>query len=109
MKNWQSEVLEATIQQNISILKEIFLKLEDSDKRFTTNEGKNLLHFVSDKKTENTLPLIQFLLNAGIDPQALDENFESALDIAKKNNNIPALTLMKHFVNKRNQEIQNYN
>lgn len=107
-KNWQSEVLEATKKQDLLYLKQIFFKLEDSDKQFTTEEGKNLLHFVSDIKTEKTLPLIQFLLESGLDPQAVDENFESPIDLAKYNNNIPALTLMKHFVNKRNKEIESY-
>lgn len=108
LKKLQSEVLEATIQHDLSKLKQLFSVLDDAEKHFTTEEGKNLLHFISNQKNEHTLPILQFLLDSGLDPQAVDENYESPMDVAKKNNNIPALTLMKLFVYKRNQELQNY-
>lgn len=106
LKNWQSEVLKATINEDLSTLKQLFLKADDSDKHFTDDEGKTLLHFVGYDKNEYTLHILQFLLDSDLDPQSVDENFESPMDLAKKSNNIPALSLMKLFVHKRNQSLQ---
>lgn len=106
LKNWQSEVLKATINEDLSTLKQLFLKAEDSDKQFTDDQGKTLLHFIGYSKKEYTLHVLQFLLDSDLDPQSLDENFESPMDLAKKSNNIPALSLMKLFVYKKNQILQ---
>lgn len=108
IKDWQSEVLIAVKEQNLLKIKEIFFNIEDFEKQFTTKTGKTLLHFASNIKSKETLAIVQFLLDAGLDPEALDENFESALDVAKRNNNVPALALLTFFINKRNLELENY-
>lgn len=105
---WQSEVLEAINNQNLLKLKQIFITLDDSDKQFTMEDGKNLLHYTSNQINEHTLPIVQFLLESGLDPQAIDKNFISPLDIAKEYNNKPVLAMMNYFIMKRNRQIEQY-
>lgn len=105
---WKSEAIFAAENQNLDKLKELLVEDNTRNFNFTDDKGFNLLHFSSLKRSANTLPLIQWLLEKEIDPMALNENFESAMDLAKKQSNIPALTLMKYAVDLRNKEIQDY-
>ncbi|NCQ51621.1 hypothetical protein GW796_06950 [archaeon] len=95
-------------QQKINELKDFVKENKDFQFNFTTSAGKNLLHFAASKLSSNTLGIIQILLLKGLDPLALDEKFKSSLDIAKESSNIPAMTIMKHFVNLKNKESQTY-
>lgn len=106
LKNWQSEVLKATINEDLANLKQLFAKADDNDKQSTDEQGRTFLHFVRYGKKEYTLHILQFLLDSDLDPLAVDENFENAMDLAKKSNNIPAFNLMKFFVHKKNQKLQ---
>lgn len=106
MESIYSDLIEATLAQNLESVKELFKKSKKSSLQFTNNTGKTLLHLASLQKNEKTLPLIQYLLESGVDPLSVDENFETAFDIAKKNNNIPACSIIKHHINKQNQELQ---
>lgn len=78
------------------------------DLSFTTENGDTLLHFAASKLTENTLSIIQVLLECGIDPLSVNKNFQTSIEVAQENNNIPAMTIMKHYVNKKLQETKNY-
>ncbi len=95
-------------KQDLVGLKDFVKSEKDFNYDFTTLNGQTLLHLVASKLTSQTLGTIQILLENGIDPLAVDEKFKTALDIAKDSNNIPAMTIMKHFVNKKIQEQQTY-
>jgi hypothetical protein len=100
------ELKELINMENISELK-IFMKNNDSNLIFESDaSGNNFLHLTASKNGVNNLAMIQFLLEAGIDPFAINKNFESAADIAKNNNNIPTLTLIKHYMNLKQKENQ---
>ena len=88
--------------ENLEDLKLLYIKNNKSSLVFTNEKGQTLLHIASKNKNENTLPIIQFLLENNVDPLSVDESFNTALDIAKKNNNVPASTLMKHYINLKN-------
>lgn len=95
-------------KQNLAELKDFTKENPDFSFNFTTDKGKNLLHYAASKISSNTLAVIQILLEKGLDPLDVDEKFTSALDVAKASNNVPAMTLMKHYVNKKNQEDQGF-
>ncbi len=94
--------------QNLASLKKFAKENPEFAFDFTTEKGRNLLHYAASKLSSNTLAIIQIILEKGIDPLDVDEKFISALDVAKEHNNIPALTLMKHYINKKNQENKGY-
>lgn len=102
----QENIFQAIINQDLEKLKDFFENNEEKNCSFTDDEGNTLLHFASDRLTEKTLPIVQLLLQCGCDPQSVNMRFESPLDRAKKNNNIPAMTVMKHFINLKNKENQ---
>jgi ankyrin repeat protein len=95
-------------KQDLVGLKDFVKNEKDFTYDFTTLSGQTLLHLVASKLTSQTLGTIQILLEKGIDPLAVDEKFKTALDIAKESNNIPAMTIMKHFINKKIQEQKTY-
>lgn len=101
-------IIELVNNQDLIGIKKFIKENKNFSFDFTSNDGKNLLHYAASKLTSNTLSVIQILLENGLDPLAVNEKFISALDVAKLANNIPAMTIMKHYVNKRNQESQNY-
>ncbi len=95
-------------KQNINELKSFVKENSDFQLNFTTDNGSNLLHFSANKLSENTLSIIQILLEKGLDPMAVNENFVTPLEIAQQHSNVPAMTIMKHYINKRMQEAKNY-
>ncbi len=95
-------------QQNLSELKSFLTINKNLDLSFTTESGDTLLHFAASKLTENTLSIIQILLENGLDPLAVNQNFQTSIEVALENNNIPAMTIMKHYVNKKMQEAKGY-
>lgn len=95
-------------KQDLASLKEFAKANPEFAFDFTTEKGRTLLHYAANKLSSNTLAIIQILLEKGLDPMDVDEKFISPLDVAKSSNNIPALTLMKHYINKKNQENQSY-
>lgn len=104
--NKKNELIEIVKKQDINKLKLFIKENINFNFTFTTEKGENLLHFSTNIISSNTLSIIQILLEKGLDPLSVNENFLNALDIAKENNNIPALTIMKHFINKKNKEDQ---
>lgn len=108
MQEQQLYLIEIAKEQNLNALKDFINQNKGFNFDFTNKNGDTLLHFAVEKLTSRTLPFIQILLEVGIDPTAVNEKFNTPLDVAKTVNNIPALTLMKHFINKKNQEIQTY-
>ena len=52
------------------------------------------------------VPILQELLKLDLDINAIDENFESSIEIAQRLNNIPAAAILKHKLNLINKEIQ---
>ena len=108
LNKWQENAFSAIINQDLIKLKENFALEEKKDLSFTDNDGNTLLHFASDRISEKTLPIVQFLLENGCDPQAVNARFETPLDRAKKSSNIPAMTVIKHYIYKQNQELLSY-
>lgn len=106
LEKWQESIFLAIINQDLEKLKRILAENENKKINFTDEEGNTPLHFASDRATEKTSSIIQFLLKSGCDPQAVNGRFETPLDRAKQNNNILAMTIMKHFITTQNQEIQ---
>ncbi len=94
--------------QDLTALKNFLLSNKNVDLSFTTDTGDTLLHFASSKLTENTLSIIQILLENGLDPLSVNQKFQTSIEVAQENNNIPAMTIMKHYVNKKLQETKNY-
>lgn len=94
--------------QDLTSLKNFLSSNKNVDLSFTTEKGDTLLHFASSKLTENTLSIIQILLENGLDPLSVNQNFQTSIEVAQENNNIPAMTIMKHYVNKKLQETKNY-
>lgn len=103
----QEDIFLAIINQDLEKLKSFFANNEYKNSNITDNDGNTLLHFASDRLTNKTLPIVQLLLEHGCDPNSVNARFETPLDRAKKNNNIPAMTVMKHFVNLKEQEMRN--
>lgn len=90
-----NELINIVEKQNLASLKDFVKENQDFSFKFTTDKGKNLLHYAAAKVSSNTLAIIQILLEKGLDPMDVDEKFVSALDVAKSSNNVPAMTLMK--------------
>lgn len=108
MENFKKKLTDLVKMHDLENLNLILKDNKDIDLNFTDSKGRNLLHYAAMSISENGLPLIQLLLEKRIDPCALNENFESAMDVAKAINNIPGLSLMKYFILKQNQELQSY-
>lgn len=101
----QEKIFRAIINQDLGQL-ENFIN-EKNDCSFTDDEGNTLLHFASDRIGGKTLPIVQLLLENGCDAQSVNCRFETPIDRAKQNNNIPALTVMKHYINIKNKNMEN--
>lgn len=108
MENIQKKLTDLVKTHDLENLNILLKNNKEIDLNFTDNRGRNLLHYAASTVSEKGLPLIQVLLEKKIDPCALNENFESPMDIARNINNIPSLSLMKYFVLKQNQELQSY-
>lgn len=104
-KEWQKELLEAIKEQDINQIKLIIKENKYENFGFTDNKGKTILHFAVEKKNEKTLPVLQELLKLDLDLNAINENFESAIEVAQKLNNVPAAAILKHKLNIINKEI----
>ncbi len=102
------QLIKIVKEQNLLELKKVLLSEKSIDLSFTTDGGDTLLHFASSKLTENTLSIIQILLENGLDPLAVNQKFQTSIEVAQESNNIPAMTIMKHYVNKKLQETKNY-
>ena len=71
---------------------------------FETNEqGENVLHLSSKKQNQKTPQIINFLLDIGVDPLAVTEAFKDALEIAKENKNVWALSRFNLFLDQKNR------
>lgn len=101
-------ITEYVKNHNFYELSEVIKSEKEIDLFFTDSKGRTLLHYAVAKVSQYGLPVLQLLLEHNLDPNSLDEKFESALDVARNNNNVPGLTIMKHFINKHNQELQTY-
>lgn len=104
----QEKMFHAIINQDLDKLKELFSIYQGKDYSFTDENGNTLLHYASDHRSDKTLPIVQLLLRNGCEPQAVNANFETPLDRAKTNNNVPAMTVIKHYINLKNQEDKSY-
>lgn len=106
LEKWKENIFLAIISQDLENLKRL---TQQSDKRslnFSDEEGNTPLHFSSDRQNEKTLPIVQFILENGGDPLAVNARFETPLDKAKQNNNVPAMSVMNYFVNKQSSELE---
>lgn len=106
MLDKKKELAKLVEEHNVNEIRRFIVENDGFDFCFTNNKGQTLLHLASRRISENTLPLIQILLGKGIDPLSVDESFVSAIDLADKEKNMPALSLMKHFINGVEQEIK---
>ena len=104
-KEWQKELVIAIQEQDIDKIKLIVKENKYENFGFTDNKGKTILHFAVEKKNEKTLPVLQELLKLDLDLNAINENFESAIEVAQKLNNVPAAAILKHKLNTINKEI----
>ena len=91
--------------QNIEEIKKFIKENKYENFGFTDNKGKTILHFAVEKKNEKTLPILQELLKLDLDINAIDENFETAIEVAQRLNNIPAAAILKHKLNLINKEL----
>lgn len=108
MENQNKIIIEYVKNHDVECLSALLKKNKELDLHFTDSKGRTLLHHAVGKVSQYGLPLLQILLEHGIDPNSVDEKFESAMDVARNINNVPGLTLLKHFSNKNNQELQSY-
>ncbi len=104
--NEKESLISILEKQNLNGLKDFVAKNNDFNFDFTNEQGQNLLHFLAKTNYENMLEIAKILLEKGIDPRAVDENFVSAIDIAKGNNNHSLLSVFKFYVNQKNKEYQ---
>lgn len=103
---WRKELITQIKNQNINEIKKIIKEKKYENFNFTDNKGKTVLHFAVEKKSEKTLPILQELLNLDLDINAVDENFETAIEIAHRLNNVPAAAILKHKLYLINKELQ---
>lgn len=96
----EEELFKLVKNQDLPKIKEV-ISLAHVDLKQTDESGNTLLHFAVKKVSENTLPLTQLLLENGLDPLSLNEDFQSPIDLATEINNFPALALMRFYVNKK--------
>ena len=82
--------------QDIDEIKEIY-KTNPNSLFETDNKGKNLLHIACEKQNQKTPSIINFLLDVGFDPLAVDAFFKNSLDIASENKNVWALSRLKLY------------
>ena len=107
LEKWKENIFLAIISQDLEKLKRV---TQESDKRnlnFSDEDGNTPLHFSSDRQNEKTLPIVQFILENGGNPLAVNIRFETPLDKAKQNNNVPAMSVMNYFISKQNIELEN--
>lgn len=104
-KEWQKDLLEAIQEQEIDKIKLIVKENKYENFGFTDNKGKTILHFAVEKKNEKTLPVLQELLKLDLDLNAINENFETAIEVAQRLNNVPAAAILKHKLNIINKEM----
>lgn len=104
--DWKKDFVSAIKEQNIEDIKKLIKENKFENFGFTNNKGKTILHFAVETKNERTLPILQELLKLDLDLNAIDENFETATEIAQRLNNIPAAAILKHKLNLINKEIQ---
>ena len=104
-KEWQKELLNAIQEQDINQIKLIVKDNKYENFGFTDNKGKTILHFAVEKKNEKTLPVLQELLKLDLDINAINENFETAIEVAQRLNNVPAAAILKHKLNTINKEM----
>lgn len=95
----EEELFKLVKGQDLQKIKEI-ISLGHVNLKQTDENGNTFLHFAVKKVSENTLPLTQLLLENGLDPLSLNEDFQSPLDLATEINNFPALALMRFYMNK---------
>jgi ankyrin repeat protein len=91
--------------QDVEEIKKFIKKNKHKNFEFTDNKGKTILHFVVEQKNEKTLPILQELLKLDLDINAIDENFETAIEVAQRLNNIPAVAILKHKLNLINKKL----
>ena len=104
--NWKKNLITAIKEQNILEIKVIIKENKYENFTFTDSKGKSILHFAVENKNEKTLPILQELLKLDLDFNAVDENFETAIEVAQRLNNIPAAAILKHKLNTISKEIQ---
>jgi len=104
-KEWQKELVNAIQEQDINQIKLIIKHNKYENFGFTDNKGKTILHFAVEKKNEKTLPVLQELLKLDLDLNAINESFETAIEVAQRLNNVPAAAILKHKLNTINKEI----
>lgn len=96
-----NQLIKAIIEaQDIEQLKEVYKETPNSLFE-TDNKGKNILHLACEKQNQKTPSLINFLLEIGLDPLAVDAYFKNSLDIAKENKNVWAVARLKLFINEK--------
>lgn len=106
--DWKKQLINEIKKQNIDEIKIIIKKNKYENFGFTDNKGKTILHFAVEQKNEKTLPILQELLNLDLDINAINENFETAIEVAQKLNNVPAAAILKHKLNLINKELQKF-
>lgn len=103
---WKKNLINEIKNQNIEEIKRIIKENKYENFGFTDNKGKTILHFAVENKNEKTLPILQELLKLDLDINAINENFETAIEVAQKLNNVPAAAILKHKLNLINKELQ---
>lgn len=86
-----------------------FLNKEPSyNYSFTNESGSNLLHICVEKTSSSMLETLQFLVQRGLDPKAVNALFKTPIDIANENDNIAAVAYLKDYISKRMKVNQDY-
>lgn len=104
----QKTVLSAVTQQDIQLLRQCVQDFKRGDFRFTDKSGNTILHLASKTQSGKTLEVMQILLNGACDAEAVNEFFETPLDIAIKHNNPPAISAIKQGLLIKQQRISRY-
>lgn len=98
--NWKLELFDAVKKQDIEEVKLIIKNNKYENFNFTDENGKTIIHHAVININEKSGPLLQELIKLDIDLNSVDENFETAIDLAINNNNIIAATILKNKINK---------
>lgn len=107
-KDWKKEFVVAIVNQNLTDIKNIIKENKNENFGFTNNKGKTILHLTAEIKNEKTLHVLQEILKLDLDINAIDENFETAIEISQRLNNVPAAAILKHRLNLINKELQKF-
>lgn len=94
----QTKITKLVKEEKIEDLREFYNQNVNFNFDYTDNIGNNLLHIVAKKQSENTQALITFLVQHNVDINGVNRGFLTPLEVAKRYNNVPAISILNHYL-----------